>query len=251
FNVALNKRWQRFDWGRRPLPPDALSYALLDTHYLHALRDLQLQELQTKGRLEEAREIFTEVVQTAQDAREENVRRDGFWRVKGVFDLSPAARAVLRELFEYRESEARRNDLPPFKIFGDHILLELANKRPTRIDQLKTIDGLNSGKIERHGRRLLQAVQRGKQAEPPKAPPRSSIDPQVLDRYERLRDWRKRVARERGVESDVIISNSALMALARRAVRSIDDLQGINGLGEWRLKKYGAAIVAALHESDS
>ena len=248
FNVALNKRWQRFNWGRRPLPLDALSYARLDTHYLHALRDLQLQELQAKGRMEETREIFSEVVQGALDMREENTRRDGFWRVKGVFDLSPVARAVLRELYEYRESEASRADQPPFKVLSEHTLFEIANERLTNLDQLEMIGGLNNAKIARHGRQLLQAVQRGKQAEPPKAPPRSWIEPQVLERYERLRDWRKQVARQRGVESDVIISNSALMAIARRDAGGLDDLQGISGLGAWRLKMYGAAIIDVLRE---
>jgi ribonuclease D len=248
FNVALNKRWQRFNWGKRPLPMDALLYARLDTHYLHPLRDLQLNELQAKGRLEEAHEIFSEVTLGALDTREENNRRDGFWRVKGVFDLPPVARAVLRELYEYREAEARRIDLPPFKVLNEQALLEIANTRPTRIDHLQSIKGLSNAKISRYGSRLLQAVQRGKQAAPPKAPPRSWIDPQVLERYERLREWRKQIARQRGVESDVIIGNSALMAIARRNARSVDDLQDISGLGAWRLKTYGAAIMDVLGE---
>lgn len=248
FDVKLNKRWQRFNWGRRPLPMDALLYARLDTHYLHPLRDLQLNELHSKGRLEEAREIFAEVVQSALDTREENNRRDGFWRVKGVFDLQPVARAVLRELYQYREAEAQRIDQPPFKVLSESTLIEIANKRPTKIDQLESIKGLSTAKISRHGRPLLQAVQRGKQAEAPKAPPRSWIDPQVLERYERLREWRKQVARQRGVESDVIIGNSALMAIARRNARSVENLQDINGLGAWRLQTYGAAIIDVLRD---
>ncbi len=34
FNVHVNKKWQRFNWGERPLPTEALDYARLDTHYL-------------------------------------------------------------------------------------------------------------------------------------------------------------------------------------------------------------------------
>src|SRR5690606_29531 len=32
--VELDKRHQRDDWGERPLPPDSLRYAQMDTHYL-------------------------------------------------------------------------------------------------------------------------------------------------------------------------------------------------------------------------
>ena len=39
FGVHLNKRFQRANWGRRPLPMDMLAYAQLDTHYLIPLRD--------------------------------------------------------------------------------------------------------------------------------------------------------------------------------------------------------------------
>ena len=39
FDVTLDKRWQRYNWGKRPLPADALAYAQLDTHYLLRLRD--------------------------------------------------------------------------------------------------------------------------------------------------------------------------------------------------------------------
>ena len=43
FGVTLNKKYQRADWKRRPLTPEQLDYARLDTHYLVALRDRQLR----------------------------------------------------------------------------------------------------------------------------------------------------------------------------------------------------------------
>ena len=42
FGVTMNKKYQRADWKRRPLTPEQLDYARLDTHYLVALRDRQL-----------------------------------------------------------------------------------------------------------------------------------------------------------------------------------------------------------------
>ncbi len=50
FGVKVNKKYQRADWKRRPLTPEQLDYARLDTHYLVALRDRQFQAL-TRVRL--------------------------------------------------------------------------------------------------------------------------------------------------------------------------------------------------------
>jgi ribonuclease D len=190
FGVTLDKRWQRYDWGRRPLPPDALSYARLDTHYLLRLRDLQMSDLRKRGRVEEAGEIFAELALSEAAAREETDRADGFWRVKGAFDLEPAARAALRELYLYREREARRLNRPPFKVIGDRTLSAIADLRPTQLDHLRRVPGMTEGQIARHGRELLRAVTRSRQADPPRPPPRKSIDPNALERYERLRAWR-------------------------------------------------------------
>jgi len=244
FGATLDKRWQRFNWGQRPLPPEALAYARLDTHYLLRLREAQLRELRERDRLDEAREIFAELAQAEALPREET--RDGFWRIKGAHDLDVAGRAALRELYLYRDREARRLDRPPFKVIGDRTLIEIANRRPTQLGHLRRVPGMSEGQIARHGRNLLDAVARSRKVEPPRLPPRKSIDPAVLERYERLRQWRKRVASQRGVETDVIIGNAALMALAQRRVRDENDLAGIAGVGPWRRKTYGPAIIEIL-----
>ena len=246
FGVMLDKRWQRHNWGERPLPADALSYARLDTHYLLPLRDVQIGELQQRDRLEEAREVFADLTQAEAAPRGEVDRRDGFWRVKGAIDLDRAAQAVLRELYLYRESEARRLDRPPFKVIGDRTLIAVAEARPTRLDHLRRLPGMTAAQINRYGRHLLRAVTRGQRSSPPRPLPRKSIDPAVLSRFERLREWRKRVAVQRGVEADVIIGNAALLALAQRHPRDLDALEGIPGLGAWRRKTYGPAIIEIL-----
>jgi ribonuclease D len=246
FGVTLDKRWQRFDWKRRPLPADALAYARLDTHYLIALRDVQMKELREKGRLDEARETFADLAQAEASPREDAGSGDGFWRIKGAHDLNDAGRAALRELYLYRELEASRLDRPPFKVIGDQTLLEIARLRPTRLHHLRRVTGMSEHQIGRHGHNLLLAVARGKEALPPRQLARRPPDPAVLDRYERLREWRKRVAAQRGVEADVILSNATLMALANRRVRSPSDLENIEGLGPWRRATYGQAILETL-----
>jgi ribonuclease D len=91
FGVRLDKRWQRHDWGRRPLSPEALAYARLDTHYLLPLRERMLTELEEKGRREEACEFFVEVAQSEPHFRSSTPTRTcggskgcGIWNPRSV-----------------------------------------------------------------------------------------------------------------------------------------------------------------------
>ena len=39
YGIKVNKKFQRADWGRRPLSREMMTYAQLDTHYLIPLRN--------------------------------------------------------------------------------------------------------------------------------------------------------------------------------------------------------------------
>jgi len=58
FGVRLDKRFQRANWGQRPLPAHLLAYARLDTHYLILLRDRLKAALEESGRWGLAEEDF-------------------------------------------------------------------------------------------------------------------------------------------------------------------------------------------------
>src|SRR4029077_7909366 len=58
FGVTMNKKYQRADWKRRPLTPEQLDYARLDTHYLLALREKQVAAFTTTGTHDEAQSKY-------------------------------------------------------------------------------------------------------------------------------------------------------------------------------------------------
>jgi ribonuclease D len=246
WGVKTNKRFQRADWSRRPLTEDQLRYASLDTHYLLPLRDLLLAELKSKERVEEAREEFARLAQS--DGAAQTFDQDGFWRISGARDLAPREIAVLRELYLYRDQAARSADRPPFKVLGDNALLALAQTQPRRARDMRGLPGMTDSQVRRHGDGLLEAVQRGQSAVPPRRPKTPRTDEAVLQRYETLRNWRKKRAQARGVESDVILPREALWAIARRNPRSPEDLQIIAELGPWRRQTYGHEILNLLAE---
>jgi ribonuclease D len=244
FGVKMNKRFQRADWGQRPLTSELLDYARLDTRYLVRLRALLEAELVARGRLEEAREEFARLERVA--GQPNGVNPNAFWRINGARDLAPAQAGVLRELHEYRERQAERADRPPFKVMSDQTLLEIARQGPNSLADLEGLPGMTPQQIRRHGANLLKVVRRGLGG-PPARPPHYEREPDtVRERYELLHQWRKRKAQARGVESDVIISRDALWELARTAPSTPEALAQIETLGPWRREAYGDEILKVL-----
>jgi ribonuclease D len=246
FGVKLNKKYQRADWKRRPLKPEQLDYARLDTHYLVALRDLQLQALTESGYWPEAQEDFARLARLGSDSVQAGPEPAVFWRVKGARDLTPEQAAVLQSLFAYREDQAARMDRPPFKVMGEATLMELVRRVPTHAEDLRRLSGMTPKQIHRHGQGLLRAIQEGLHA-PPQRPPQGDRESEVVrDRYELLRTWRKNRARARGVESDVILPRTVLWDLARRPPLTHGELVDIKDFGPRRREMYGEEILALL-----
>ncbi|MCZ7546848.1 MAG: ribonuclease D [Anaerolineae bacterium] len=216
FGVKVDKRHQRANWGERPLPPDRLRYAQMDTHYLPTLRDRQAQALRAGRHWEEAQETFADLVSVP--AAEHNFDPEGFWSVNGTRDLSREKMALVRELYLLRDRMARERDCPPFKIFSDATLVALAVQAPKGRAALRAIRGMSAGQVQRYGEAILQALRRGERSDPPRLPRRNDVPPpDVLARYDALHVWRRDRASARGVESDVIVSRDVLWSLARSA----------------------------------
>ncbi|MBN1287386.1 MAG: ribonuclease D, partial [Anaerolineae bacterium] len=128
FNVEVDKRFQRANWGQRPLPKDRLQYAQMDTHYLPALRDRMAAKLKNSGHWEEALEIFSDIVRAP--AAEHSFDPEGFWRIGKSHGIPRDRIAEVRELYLLRDKIARRKNQPPFKIFSDKTLAALVHATP-------------------------------------------------------------------------------------------------------------------------
>lgn len=249
YDVRLNKTLQRADWGRRPLNPELLAYAQLDTYYLLALRAQQEAELRAKGRWEEALESFARLPQV--EWVDKPFDADGFWGLPGARDLFPSALAVLQQLFLWREQQARKEDRPPFKVVDQRTLVEISRQQPADLSALRRVPGMTSGQARRYGPAILQAVAQGRQAPTPAPPARRSNgagrpDPKTIERFDALRSWRTERARQRGVDPDVILTNEQLMSIARQAPATIAALAETHAMGPWKLNEYGEAIVQLL-----
>ncbi len=244
FGVEVNKKLQRANWGVRPLPHHLLAYAQVDTHYLIPLRQRLGLELQARGLWPLAHEDFKRLTQV-NNGRTSN-HKDACWRVSGAHDLPPQSAAVLKELCRYRDQMARALNRPLFKVFSDQVLLSIARDCPTSLEELRRIPGMSPHQVERHGRELLAAVQRGLKAQPLFPPPSPRPDEAFLARLEALRAWRKKTAQKMGVQSDVVLPRDVLHAIAELNPQTREALAQIMKGVPWRFAQFGAQILEAL-----
>lgn len=140
FNVSLNKKWQRYDWGRRPLNQEQLDYARLDTHYLIELRHRLAADLVIEGLWDAAREAFDKACQQAIPSRD--FHPEGFIQIQGARTLDHIGKCILKALYLYREHEARRRNRAPFRVLSNETMLRLAHDRPRDLTEFVKIKGV-------------------------------------------------------------------------------------------------------------
>ena len=70
-----------------------------------------------------------------------------------------------------------------------------------------------------------------------------NLDSEGLMRYSALKAWRAEVAKEHNLPAYVIFHDATLAAIAQRAPQSLDDLQGISGIGAKKLEAYANEVL--------
>ncbi len=88
----------------------------------------------------------------AAPARTQPPRRD---RTGELTPVAPQDRPVFEALREWRRSEAARQAVPPYVIFHDRSLLEIAQARPATLAALRTLSGVGQAKLDRYGAAIL------------------------------------------------------------------------------------------------
>ena len=70
-------------------------------------------------------------------------------------DGGQAAATVYEALRLWRLAEAKGQAIPPYVIFHDQVLRDIADQRPSTLDELAQIKGVGASKLQRYGRHVL------------------------------------------------------------------------------------------------
>lgn len=121
FGVALSKSSQKADWGKRPLSPKMMEYALNDVRYLLPMGEKICDELKAKGRFE----WFIESCEAARiKVLERDETRGEPWRIQGSGRLDRGGLNYLKFLWEWRDLEAASWDRPSFMVVTNRQLID-------------------------------------------------------------------------------------------------------------------------------
>ena len=91
------------------------------------------------------------------------VRKSSRAGKRAASEASPEAvdADTLARLKQWRTAEARRHGMPPYVIFHDRTLAQLAAARPGDLDGLRRVPGIGPAKLERYGDALLAVLSEG------------------------------------------------------------------------------------------
>jgi len=243
FEVKVDKRHQKANWGARPLSSAQLEYARRDTHYLGDLRDLLEKELREMGRWELAQDDF--ILAQNVEAPKEKMNGSAWKRFSSRKGVTPRELTILSELTKCRDEIAEKMDRPPFKVITNNTLLDIAKNLPEKDVDLAGL-GLSQKQIQLWGRDVLKAAKRGAEAPLVKKEQTKRPSDAVVKRVEKLKTWRKKTAGEMKVESDIILPKRFLSVLSENPPSNFDELKSLMNESPNRYQKYGDQIYSLI-----
>jgi len=248
FGSTLEKKYQKSDWSKRPLPPEMLTYAAADVIYLvdlyRYLRDLLKEKGRTDWVAEECR------ILCAVRYPEEN-GLPLFTRIKGAGRLDRRGLAVLENLLSLRQKIAHRKDRPSFKVMSNSSLLQIAEARPKNREKLIAAGAFSRKQVSMYAEPVCRAVEAALAIPERRLPvypreKRPMPSPRVAARVGALKEWRLQTATALEMDPGVLFPNTLLVAVAQAHPQNRSALEEIPGVKEWQKKEFGEALVAVM-----
>ncbi|MBQ27528.1 MAG: hypothetical protein CMH81_05235 [Nitrospiraceae bacterium] len=238
-DTTVTKQGQKSDWSLRPLNPMQLDYAYTDTRFLEVIADRMGTEMDHAGRSEWHRETcHALVIATGQDTQR---NPDDAWRIKHIGQLTRQQLTYLRELWHWRDQEARQADRPPFKILNNQHLFALTTWAASHPDQLLTNDAQLPSHIKGRRLELLKAAIQRAAALPehewPQQKKRAKAKHMIPDETQDVDALRKecsRMAKELGITASVLAPRAALKSIIGAKAKTIEDIITHGPLLRWQ-----------------
>jgi ribonuclease D len=177
------KHETRTDWRRRPLSKRQIEYALNDVLFLQPLRDKIYERLTESGRIA----WLADEMDSWRKEVDRSMSQERWRRVSGNAGLDARTLAIVRELFHWRDGEAKRRNQPARRVLRDDLIVELARRGSADVKHIEAVRGMERGDLQRRMGELAAAIQRGldlPEEECPKRPAREHVpDLSVLGQF--------------------------------------------------------------------
>ena len=242
FNVDLPKSTQRSDWSKRPLSDKQLEYAANDTKYLLPLFENLKTELEKTNRMSWHKQACESLIKNALEESENNSKDNAeSWRIKGYARLNRKQLACLRELWNWREHEAKKADLPPFKVMSSQQLIGLSmwtahpkNNTAEKLDRLpKDCQGK---RLENLDKAIKKASNLPEDKWPLKFRPSpkkdwAKEDPALV---ELMRNEGEKIAKQNNIDTNTLVTRAALSYISKKKPSNLNYLVKKGLLMQWQ-----------------
>ena len=137
--------------------------------------------------------------------------------------------------------------MPPFVVFSDATLEDMAEKRPINEDEMEQVHGVGAFKLKKYGARFL-AVIRAETAGPvvekdTARPGLSGVDEEI---YEAMDLYRKYLAEKNGTTAPSVFTNQVLGGMLKEKPREVMTLMNLPGVSSAAALRYGGGFLRLL-----
>jgi len=182
--ISIQSNQTRSDWLRRPLTREQLTYALDDVSHVLDIWQTQSGWLKSRQRLSWACAEFDRMCRDVW----EDEQLEPWERLSGVHRLSRRELATLQKLAAWREEEAAARNRPARRVMRDDLLLDLAKRRPTTVQQALAVRDLNRPEFKKGLSEIVQVIAEAGRIPEDRLPSRqkqrddASSDDQIISR---------------------------------------------------------------------
>ncbi len=242
-NRKLSKHQSTTDWAKRPLSEEQVAYALDDVRYLLPLRDALAERLDKEGRSGWVAEEMQHLEQAATYIKDPESLLRG---IKGFGKLDGEQLAILRELAVWRTELAQRRNQPIRWVVPDDVLLAIARRKPSKIEQLTELRRLSQKVAEREGAEILERVKRARSLPSDDRPQVRAFEAEdrVIDAVVELLDvWVRQRAHDTGVAASYLGTRKHITELVRAVRAGTHESDPPELLRGWRRELVGDELV--------
>lgn len=244
--IPKDARLQKSDWSVRPLSRKALEYAATDVSYLFGIQEVLAKRLEVLGRTTWVAEECVRLEEIKYVAPDPEA---AFLSLKGSAKLDRQQKAMLKQLFLLRESEAYIRNRPPYFVLPHETLLYLAANPDTDLTQLPVLKGHTN---TRFGKLLVKALRSRVDTIPVQGQTyRKSriMSKDAKTRLEKLKQWRSAYGEQLSLEISLVWPRSSLERLASNPTSLSSELASPE-VRQWQQEQFSKSLETTLANLD-
>lgn len=252
FGITISKIGQKWDWSQRPLAEEKLEYAVCDTRYLEELAKILEGKLKELGRTGWHEESCRRCVETAIQERQK-ADPDREWRIKGSRQLGNHTLTILKNIWYWRQEQAKTADLPPYKIMNNSLMIAIAGFAADKINKpLEKGPKLPKHCIGKRLEKLKKAIEDGRktprenwvQHPRPQYGRRPSATSQHVAEY--LKERCAEIGEGLQLAPQIIAPKAAINLIANNRPATVEEIAACSGLMKWQSNLIKDAVKDAL-----